>query len=71
MGKENTCINLSQKHELNYALKRNGMKETELNRDILRIELETYKLENDVYNIKHKEVDEIISNSDILEKKDK
>lgn len=71
MDKENTCINLSQEHELNYALRRNGMRETELNRDLLKTELEIYKLENDVYNIKHKEVDKIISNSNVLEKKDK
>ena len=71
MDKENTHINLSQEHELNYALRRNGMRETELNRDLLKTELEIYKLENDVYNIKNKEVDKIISNSNILEKKDK
>ena len=70
MSKENNYINLSEDYELNYALKRNGKSETELNRNLLKIEIETYKMENDVSNIRHDEVDKIISNSDGYEVKD-
>ena len=70
VSKENNYINLSEDYELNYALKRNGKSETELNRNLLKIEIETYKMENDVSNIRHDEVDKIISNSDGYEVKD-
>ena len=69
MSKENKYINLNEDYELNYALRRNGKSETEINRALLITDLETYKLDNDISNIKHEEVDKIISNSDEYEEK--
>ena len=70
MSKENKYINLNEDYELNYALRRNGKSESELNKALLLTEIEAYKLNHNVDNVNHREVDEIISSSDGYEKKD-
>jgi hypothetical protein len=69
MSKENKYINLNEDYELNYALRRNGKSESELNKALLLTEIEAYKLNHNVDNVNHREVDEIISSSDGYEKK--
>lgn len=68
--KDHNYINTSENYELNDALSKHRKRETESNREILKIEIAIYKMDNDKERVTHQELNGIIKKSGLLDDKD-
>ena len=70
MSKENKYKNESEEYELNYNLRKNGYKENDYNRGVLRSLANVKKVEDCKETLTNKDYDEIIKkNKGAFEKK--